>query len=83
MHNYLLTLSQNCGILTVEREVRTMVQVIVNGQPTEVTEHDYREIINLLLFKERLKKSLDKGHKLCYNKGTKKRGNDNDKRTDD
>ena len=33
-----------------------MVQVIVNGQPTEVTEHDYREIINLLLFKERLTK---------------------------
>ncbi len=49
-----------------------MVQVIINGQPTEVTEQDYREIINLLLFKERLKKSLDKGHKLCYNKGTKK-----------
>lgn len=72
MHYYLLTLSQNCGILTVEREVRTMVQVIVNGQPTEVTEHDYREIINLLLFKKRLKESLDKGYKLCYNKGTKK-----------
>lgn len=49
-----------------------MVQVIINGQPAEVTEHDYREIINLLLFKERLKKSLDKGHTLCYNKGTKK-----------
>jgi len=49
-----------------------MVQVIVNGQPTEVTEHDYREIINLLLFKKRLKESLDKGYKLCYNKGTKK-----------
>ena len=48
-----------------------MVQVIINGQPTEVTEQDYREIINLLLFKERLKKSLDNGHKLCYNKGTK------------
>lgn len=72
MHNYLLTLSQNYGILTVEREARTMVQVIVNGQPTEVTEHDYREIINLLLFKKRLKKSLDKGYTLCYNKGTKK-----------
>lgn len=68
----LLTSSRNYGILTVEREVRTMVQVIVNRQPTEVTEQDYREIINLLLFKERLKKSLDKGHKLCYNKGTKK-----------
>lgn len=49
-----------------------MIQVIINGQPTEVTEHDYREIINLLLFKERLKKSLDKGYKLCYNKDTKK-----------
>jgi hypothetical protein len=49
-----------------------MVQVIINGQPTEVTEQDYRAIINLLLFKERLKKSLDNGHKLCYNKDTKK-----------
>lgn len=67
-----LTSSHYCGILTVEREVGTMVQVIINRQPTEVTEQDYREIINLLLFKERLKKSLDKEHKLCYNKDTKK-----------
>lgn len=49
-----------------------MVQVIINGQPTEITEQDHREIINLLLFKKRLKESLDKGYKLCYNKSTKK-----------
>ena len=48
------------------------MELIINGQLTEVTEQDYKEIINLLLFKERLKKSLDNGYKLCYNKGTKK-----------
>lgn len=72
MQHYLLTSFGYRSILVLEREGKTMIQVIINGQPTEVTEHDYREIINLLLFKERLKKSLDKGHKLCYNKGTKK-----------
>ena len=49
-----------------------IMELIINGQLTEVTEQDYKEIINLLLFKERLKKSLDNGYKLCYNKGTKK-----------
>lgn len=49
-----------------------MVQVIRNGQPIEVTEHDYKEIVNLLLFKERLKKSLDNGHKMYYNKDIEK-----------
>lgn len=49
-----------------------MVQVIINGQSTEVTEQDYKEIINLLLFKQRLKESVDKGHTLCYNNNTKR-----------
>jgi len=60
------------AIITIEREVRGMVQVIRNGQPIEVTEHDYKEIVNLLLFKERLKKSLDNGHKMYYNKDIEK-----------
>lgn len=48
------------------------MELIINGQLTDITEQDYREIINLLLFKKRLKESLDKGYKLCYNKDTKK-----------
>ena len=50
-----------------------MIQVIVNGQPTEVTEQDYREIVSLLLFKKRLKKSIDKTHTSCYNNNMKER----------
>lgn len=50
-----------------------MVQVIINGQPTEITKQDYKEIVNLLLFKKRLKESLDKGHTLCYNNNMKER----------
>jgi hypothetical protein len=50
-----------------------MLQVIVNGQPTEVTEQDYKEIMSLLLFKKRLKKSIDKTHTSCYNNNMKER----------
>ena len=48
------------------------MQLIINGQPTEITEQDYKEIVSLIMFKKRLKESVDKQQSLCYTKGTKK-----------
>ena len=44
-----------------------MTVIICCGGSVPSCDHDKREIENLILFKKRLKKTLDRSSKECYN----------------
>lgn len=45
--------------------------IICCGKSLPLCKHDKKEIENLIFFKKRLKKTIDKAEKACYNKDTK------------
>ena len=47
--------------------------IICCGKSLPLCKHDKKEIENLVFFKKRLKKAIDKTEKVCYNKDTIKK----------
>lgn len=68
----ILTISRNCGILSIEDKERVLIMdkvTLIIGKTYEeqnadtkakISKHDFKEIENLIIFKKRFKKSIDK-----------------------